>query len=68
MCGRRVPVADDLAPVLSAVEALLRESFEIVGMASDGQTALESTMLYQVHLHHWLECNDYGRFLIDDDL
>jgi hypothetical protein len=23
---------------------------------------------YQVHLHHWLECNDYGRFLIDDDL
>jgi DNA-binding NarL/FixJ family response regulator len=30
--------------VLSAVEALLRESFEIVGMASDGQTALESAM------------------------
>jgi len=24
--------------------------------------------LYQVHLHHWLECNDYGRFLIDDDI
>jgi DNA-binding NarL/FixJ family response regulator len=44
MSGRRVLVADDLAPVLSAVEALLRESFEIVGMASDGQTALESAM------------------------
>jgi len=41
---RRVLMAGDLAPVLSAVEALLRESFEIVGMVSDGQTALESTM------------------------
>ena len=41
---RRVLMAGDLASVLSAVEALLRESFEIVGMVSDGQTALESTM------------------------
>jgi ERCC4-type nuclease len=24
--------------------------------------------LYQVHLYHWLEFNDYGRFLSDDDL
>ncbi len=24
--------------------------------------------LYQVHLHHWLETNDYGRFLVDNDL
>jgi CheY-like chemotaxis protein len=50
MSGRRVLVADDLAPVLSAVGALLRESFEIVGMASDGQSALESTMKQEPHL------------------
>ena len=24
--------------------------------------------LYQVHLYHWLESNDYGRFLSDDDI
>jgi ERCC4-type nuclease len=24
--------------------------------------------LYQVHLYHWLESNDYGRFLADNDL
>ncbi|MGA3295584.1 MAG: ERCC4 domain-containing protein [Candidatus Acidiferrales bacterium] len=24
--------------------------------------------LYQVHLYHWLESNDYGRFLVDNDL
>ena len=29
---------------------------------------LAASYLYQVNLHHWLECNDYSRFLIDDDL
>jgi hypothetical protein len=23
---------------------------------------------YQVHLYHWLETNDFGRFLIDNDI
>ena len=27
-----------------------------------------ASYLYQVHLYHWLESNDYGRFLGDDDL
>jgi ERCC4-type nuclease len=27
-----------------------------------------ASYLYQVHLYHWLENNDYGRFLADDDL
>ena len=27
-----------------------------------------ATYLYQVHLYHWLEANDYGRFLADNDL
>lgn len=39
----RIVVADDLAPVLSAVAALLRESFDIVGLVSDGRAALEAT-------------------------
>ncbi len=29
---------------------------------------LVASYLYQVHLYHWLESNDYGRFLSDDDL
>jgi len=27
-----------------------------------------ASYLYQVHLYHWLEANDYGRFLTDNDL
>ena len=27
-----------------------------------------ASYLYQVHLYHWLEANDYGRFLADNDL
>ena len=29
---------------------------------------LVGSYLYQVHLCHWLESNDYGRFLVDSDL
>lgn len=29
---------------------------------------LVASYLYQVHLYHWLESNDYGRFLADNDL
>lgn len=32
-----------------------------------GEEAVAS-YLYQVHLYHWLEGNDYGRFLADNDL
>jgi DNA-binding NarL/FixJ family response regulator len=44
MTGKRVLLADDLTPVLSAVTKLLRGSFEIVGMVSDGQAALDETL------------------------
>lgn len=27
-----------------------------------------ASYLYQAFLYHWLETNDYGRFLVDDDL
>jgi hypothetical protein len=27
-----------------------------------------ASYLYQVHLYRWLETNDFGRFLIDNDL
>jgi len=40
----RVLVADDLAPVLSTVTALLRESFDVVETVADGQAALEATL------------------------
>src|SRR5207245_1873823 len=29
---------------------------------------LVGSYLYQVHLYHWLESHDYGRFLSDNDL
>jgi ERCC4-type nuclease len=29
---------------------------------------LVASYLYQVHLYHWLEINDHGRFLTDNDL
>ena len=41
MARKRVLVVDDLTPV---VTAQLRESFDVVGMVSDGQAALESTL------------------------
>ena len=29
---------------------------------------LVASYLYQVHLYHWLETNDFGRFLSDNDI
>jgi DNA-binding NarL/FixJ family response regulator len=40
----RVVLADDVAQVLSAVSALLKEKFEIVAMVTDGQAALDATV------------------------
>ena len=40
----RVPVADDRALVLSAIEALLRDLFDVVAMVSDGRAALQATL------------------------
>jgi DNA-binding NarL/FixJ family response regulator len=44
MTGKRVVLADDLPPLLSTVAKLLVGSFEVVGMASDGSAALETTL------------------------
>jgi DNA-binding NarL/FixJ family response regulator len=44
MTGKRVLLADDHTSVLSAVTKLLQESFEIVGMVSDGQAALDGVL------------------------
>ncbi|MGB9242822.1 MAG: response regulator transcription factor [Candidatus Acidiferrales bacterium] len=44
MTRSRVVLADDLAPVLMEVAALLKQSFDVVGMASDGRGALETTL------------------------
>src|SRR5271163_5090469 len=50
MTRKRVLVADDLAPVLSTVAALLRESFDVVDTVSDGEAALETTLRLQTDL------------------
>ena len=44
MTHKRVLLADDLLEVLEAVAALLRNSFDVVGIASDGQTALAAAL------------------------
>ena len=44
MTVKRVVLADDLPPVLHAVAKLLAGTFEVVGMTSDGQTALSTTL------------------------
>jgi len=50
MTAKRVVLADDLTPVLSAVTKLLQGSFEIVGMVSDGQAALDDTLALEPDL------------------
>jgi DNA-binding NarL/FixJ family response regulator len=50
MTGRRVLLADDLTAVLTAVSTLLQESFEIVGMVSDGRIALNTALALQPDL------------------
>ena len=50
MTRKRVLLADDLAPVLSATATLLRESFDVVGTVSDGQAALEAALRLQPDL------------------
>ncbi len=44
MTGRRVVLADDLCTVLSAIAKLLEGSFEIVGQANDGISALQAIL------------------------
>lgn len=44
MTRSRVVLADDLAPVLMEVGTLLKQSFDVVGVASDGRAALETTV------------------------
>jgi len=44
MTRSRVLLADDLAQVLSAVAALLKEQFEIVAMVHSGEAALDAAL------------------------
>lgn len=50
MTQKRVLVADDLAPMLSAVDALLRKSFDVVGLVSDGNAALAGILKFEPDL------------------
>ena len=44
MTLKRVLVADDLAPVLRMIAELLQGSFDVVGMVSDGNAALDGIL------------------------
>ena len=50
MPPKRVLVADDLTPVLDAVAELLRDSFDVVGMVSDGKVALDAVLALEPDL------------------
>jgi DNA-binding NarL/FixJ family response regulator len=50
MTRKRVLLADDLTPVLSAVAERLRDSFDVVGMVSDGRKALKAILKLQPDL------------------
>jgi DNA-binding NarL/FixJ family response regulator len=44
MTRKRVLLADDQTRTLKAVSALLGESFDVVGLVSDGRSAVETTL------------------------
>jgi DNA-binding NarL/FixJ family response regulator len=50
MTQKRVILADDLAPMLSAVAELLKDSFDVVGMVSNGTAALETVLMLKPDL------------------
>jgi hypothetical protein len=56
-------ITQSLIAVLAGTEVpfLCTETHEL------GEEVVAS-YLYQIHLYHWLETNDYGRFLADNDL
>src|SRR5271155_4326544 len=50
MNAKRIVVADALLPVLKAISELLQPYFDLVGTASDGEAALETTLRLQPDL------------------
>jgi len=50
MNAKRIVVADDLVPVLKTISELLQPLFDLVGTASDGEAALETTLRLQPDL------------------
>jgi len=52
---------------LIAVLAGIKVPFLCTDTHELGEEAVAS-YLYQVHLYHWLETHDHGRFLVDNDL
>ncbi len=47
MVQKRVLVADDFAPILTAVGALLEQDFDVLGMVSDGHAALDGILKFE---------------------
>lgn len=61
--GKPNQVTQSLIAVLAGLQVpfLCSETHEL------GEEIVAS-YLYQIHLYHWLEMNDFGRFLIDNDI
>jgi len=47
---KRVLVADDMPRMLKAISELVQETFEVIGVASDGQAALEEALALEPDL------------------
>jgi DNA-binding NarL/FixJ family response regulator len=50
MTHKRVLLVDDMAPLRGAVASVLQTSFDVVGMVSDGPTALKAAMTLEPDL------------------
>lgn len=46
----RVLIADDLAPVVETIRALLIDKYDVVGTAVDGRTALDASLRHKPEL------------------
>jgi ERCC4-type nuclease len=64
------PYAGNPNRVFQSLVALLA-GINVPFLCTDTHELGEETVasyLYQVHLYHWLESSDYGRFLVENDL
>ena len=64
------PYAGNPNSVFQSLVALLA-GINVPFLCTDTHELGEETVasyLYQVHLYHWLESSDYGRFLVENDL
>jgi hypothetical protein len=57
-----------MAKVQVPAKASVDESLLLCSETHELGEEIVASYLYQIHLYHWLETNDYGRSLADNDL